>query len=227
MFSRLMKRGQPSVERVRSRGRLELVFYRGDAKTATLGRVFGLQSVDALWAGIYLNGSSQETLSLDREVLEALTPPYASISFTLPTNDPGEHRDAMAALDLEGIRYDESIGSESALEGTQSPSEKVFWLSGATLNQDIYRLVFEVMYDPPTLVSHRFVFTISPSAVNPEVNSHSQRTDPSNSHWKILVSTYYWKGLQLISRELREESVEQLAQRIAAEHKTSLVVRNR
>ncbi len=227
MFSRLMKRGQPSVERVRSRGRLELIFYRGDAKTATLRGVFGLENIDTLWAGIYLNGSSEETLSLDREVLEALTPPYASISFTLPTNDPGEHRDAMASLDLAGIRYDESIGSEPALEGTQSLSGKIFWLSGATLNQDIYRLVFEVMYDPPTLLSHRFVFTISPPAVDPEVNSHSQRSVPTSSLGRILVSTYYWKGLQLVSRELTEESVEQLAQRIAAEHKTSLVVRNR
>ena len=222
-----MKRGQPTVERAKSRGRLELIFYRGDARTATLRGVFGLEGIDGLWAGIYLNGSSQETLSLDREVLEALTPPYSGISFTLSTNDPGEHRGAMASLYLAGIQYDESMSSESALEGTQSPSGKIFWLSGATLNQDIYRLVFEVMYDPPTIISHRFVFTISPPAINPEVNSHDTQVVPSNSHGRILVSTYYWKGLQVVSRALTEESIEKLAQRIAAEHKTSLVVRNR
>ena len=189
--------------------------------------VFGSESINGLWAGVYLNGGSEETLSLDREVLEALTPAYASISFTLPTNDPGEHRDAMTSLDLAGIRYEESIGSESALESNQSPSGKVFWLSGATLDQDIYRLVFEEMYDPPTLLSHRFAFTISPQAVNPEMNPNGQRSVATNSAGKILVSTYYWKGLQLVSRELSEESVERLAQKIAAERKTSLVVRNR
>lgn len=192
-----------------------------------LRRGFGLEGVNALWAGLYFHGSAREVLSVDREFLEAFTPPYASISFTLPTNDPGEHRDAMGSLDLAGIRYDESIGAESALVGTQSLSGKVFKLSGATLNQDIYRLVFEVIYGTPTLVSHRFIFTISPPRLNPEADSPSNGNVVATSRSGILASTYYWRGLQLVSRELTEESVERFAGKVAEGRNVSLIVRNR
>ncbi len=194
---------------------------------AVLRRVFGLESVDALWAGLYFQGTAQEVLSVNREFLEALTPPYASISFTLPTNDLGEHRDAMGSLSLAGIRYDESIGPESALAGTQSPSGKIFKLSGSTLNREIYRLVFEVMYDTPTLVSHRFTFTISPPLLNPEADSSGAGNVPMNLRGSILVSTYYWSGLQLVSRELSEESLERLAGKVAEGCNASVLVRNR
>ncbi len=227
MLSRLIRKGQVSPRRARVTRSLELIFYRGEAKTAMLRRVFGLESVDAMWVGLYFHGSPHEVLSVDRELLDVLTPPYSSISFALPTSDPGEHRDAMSSLDLAGIRYNETISAESALAGTQSPSGKVFKLSGATLNREIYRLVFEVMYDTPTLVSHRFIFTISPPLLNLEVNSSDSGNVTANAHGNILVSTYYWRGLQLVSRELREESVERLAGKVAEGHNASLLVRNR
>ncbi len=189
-----------------------------------LYRIFGSESGDALWAGLYFQGPAHEVLSVNKELLEALTPAYAIISFTLPTSEPGEHQNAMNSLNLAGIRYDESIGPESALVGTQSPSGRVFKLGGATLNAEIYRLVFEEMYDTPTLVSHRFIFTISPPLLNPELDS--QRS-PMNSHGRILVSTYYWRGLQVVSRELAEESLERLAGRVAERRNASLQVRNR
>lgn len=222
-----MKKGQVSPRKGQVSRRLELIFYRGEAKTTVLRRVFGFDGVNGLWAGIYFQGTAQEVLSVNREVLEALTPPYAGISFTFPTNDPGEHRDAMGSLNLAGIRYDESIGPESALAGTQSLSGKVFKLSGSTLNREIYRLVFEVMYDTPTLVSHRFTFTISPPSLNPEVESSVLEDASLNSQGKIFVSTYYWRGLQLVSRDLTEESVERLAGRLAEGRNASLLVRNR
>ena len=222
-----MKRSQAAPRRGHTSRWLELIFYRGEAKTAMLHRGFGLDNADALWAGLYFHGTLEEVLTLNREFLEALTPPYASISFTLPTSDPGEHRDAMGSLDLAGIRYDESVGAESALAGTQSLSGKVFKLSGATLNREIYRLVFEVIYDTPTLVSHRFIFNISPPPFDLEANSSRDGSISMNSRSSILVYTYYWRGLQLVSRELNEESVERLAGKLAEERKASLIVRNR
>jgi hypothetical protein len=189
--------------------------------------VFGLDGVEALWAGLYFQGNASEVLSINRELLEALTPPYSSISFTLSTNEPGEHRDAMGSLAQAGIRYDESVDSESALAGTQSLSGKVFKLSGSTLNAEIYRLAFEVMYGTPTLVSHRFIFTISPPRLNPELDSLNQGSLPVSSEGNILVSTYYWRGLQVISRGLSEESLERLAGRVAVGRNASLLVRNR
>lgn len=222
-----MKRGQTSARQERRRERLELIFYRGAAKTEMLRGVFGSESMDALWAGLYLQGTPQEALSMNREVLEDLTPPYASISFTLPTNDLSEHQDAKNSLDAAGIRYDESTGSGSAITGTYSPSAKVYWLSGDTLNRDIFRLIFEVMYGSPTLVSHRFIFTISPPLVNPEADLPIQRNTQSTLHWKCMVSTYYWKGLQLVSRGLAEESIELLVREIAVKRGVSFIVRNR
>ncbi len=226
MLSRLLRsRSTPVV--ARSRRRLELVFYRGEAKSAALRRVFGLESADAVWAGLYLTGSPRETIGMIRETLEALTPAYAGISFTLPTNDLGEHLHAKASLDAAGIRYDESVKTEPLETNGRGLSRKVHWLTGSTLNRDIYRLVFESMYDPPTLLSHRFVFTVSPPLINPDGDLQKLGESVTGQRGSFIVSTYYWRGLQLVSKELTEESIEQLAESIAARCSAAFEVRNR
>lgn len=164
---------------------------------------------------------------MDREILEALTPPYTSISFALPTNDYVEHRVAKAALDAAGIRYEEPGNAKPGVRGGKNLSRECCWLCGSTLNRDIYRLVFEVMYGFPTLISHRFIFTISTPMIDPGLDSEMREGFSTSSRGSCIVSTYYWRGLQLVSRGLAEEAVELLARSVALRFNVSFEVRNR